>query len=303
MKKITLVLCVIISSHLFTQEIKNYTLKTKATTFEINVLSSDILIEGYNGNEIVVKETIEVPENTGEHKVIFIESDSRNLSSFNSTPEKSSRNKEKEERRKGLKPIKKEANLNNQTTLEERGAKAILSNISFNENDFHRIMFTDFKKSQFEIKVPNTMKIIVRKGENISPFMLGKDTQFKVKNFKGEIELASLNQDVILENISNSTLVNTMLGNIEATFNNLNKDAVISLISTAGFVDISIPSKEKITFDLESMAGEILTNLDLKTQNEKNTPFLKQKYKAHYNGGGKMIQLKTTAGDIYIRKE
>ncbi|APD06897.1 hypothetical protein UJ101_01378 [Flavobacteriaceae bacterium UJ101] len=308
MKTILVTLCAVISASVFTQEIKNHKLKTKASTFEINVLSSDVLIKGYNGDEIIVKETIEVSDDVGNHKVFFIETDDHNISedfdiSFDSKSKESSKTKEKEERRKGLKPIKKEMNSDSQTTLKEKDDKVILTNFSSNGGDLHRIMLTDFNKSKFEIKVPNKMKIVVKKGKGISPFMLGKDTQFKIENFKGEIEIASLNQDVVLENVSNSALVNTMLGDIEATFNDLDQDAVISLISTAGFVDISVPSKENITFDLESMTGEILTNLDLKAKGEKNTSAFRQKYKANYNGGGKVIHLKSTAGDIYIRKE
>ncbi len=301
-KKMKRILITTISTILVTtvwsQEVKDYKITPKAEVFEVNVVSSDVIIEGYDGKQIIVKETIMTNGNTKKEEVFLIKMNEDDIT-FNSNSEKFS--KEKEERKKGLKPIEKEVTFNNATTLEEKEDKVILRNFDLNQDEFHRMMMIDFKKSKFEIKVPNSMKIIVKKSKSISPFMLGKDTQFKVKNFKGEIELASLNQDIILENISNSTLVNTMLGDIEATFNELNKGAVISLITTAGFVDVSVPQKEKITFDLESMTGEILTNLDLKAKNEGRS--MNQKYKAYYNGGGKVIQLKTTAGDIYIRKE
>lgn len=298
MKKIFItIVCTILTTTAWSQEVKNYKITPKSDVFEINVISSDVSIEGYDGKQIIVEETIINDENKEimvtkmDHKVIF----------NSSQPIKESNSKAKKERRKGLKPIEKEVEFDNTTSLEEKDGKVILNNIDLHQDDFHRIMMMDLNKSKFEIKVPNSMKIIVKKSKAISPFMLGKDTEFRVKNFKGEIELASLNQDVILENISNSTLVNTMLGDIEATFTKLNQDAVVSLITTAGFVDVSIPQKEKITFDLESMTGEILTNLDLKAKSERKT--MNQKYKANYNGGGKVIQLKTTAGDIYIRKE
>ncbi|MFV0530863.1 MAG: DUF4097 family beta strand repeat-containing protein [Flavobacteriales bacterium] len=299
MKTLFITLCTVIFVNIPAQEIKNYTLRTKANVFEVNVLSSNILIEGYDGNEIQVKEIVENTDTKNQGFYLDTKDHKDSILLFYNS--KSS--KEKEKRRKGLKPLKKDSDFNNQTILKEEGKKAVLTNTSSNEKNFYQTMFIDLKKSRFEIKVPNTMKIVVKKNKNVSPFILGKDTLFKIKNFKGEIELTSLNQDIILENISNSTLVNTLLGDIEARFNRLKKDAVVSLISTNGFVDVSIPSKENITFDLESLSGEILTNLDLTAKDEQNIKMMPQKYKADYNGGGKIIQLKTTAGDIYIRRE
>jgi hypothetical protein len=78
-------------------------------------------------------------------------------------------------------------------------------------------------------------------------------------------------------------------------------------------VDISVPSSAKADFHLSSAWGNMFTDLDLDVEyetvsgTEENQEEKREKYAhrldAKYNGGGVDFNIKSTHGDIYLRKK
>ena len=125
-----------------------------------------------------------------------------------------------------------------------------------------------------------------------------------IRNTTGEVEVSARFNSVILENVSGPMAINTVHGDIDATFNAIDQSNSISLTSIHGHVDVTIPTQAKANFHLASEWGEMYTDLDLTYDNPGEMKSLsKKKIDAKYNGGGVDFSIKSNHSDIYLRKK
>lgn len=127
----------------------------------------------------------------------------------------------------------------------------------------------------------------------------------RIYGFKGEIEAnARLNGGIKIEDVSGPVTANSLNGGIDVSFSKVNQDSPITIYSTNGALDISLPEDTPANLAMGSTNGEIYTNFDLKipTKNELKSISV-HKVKQTINGGGVHLQLKTTNGNIYLRKD
>lgn len=127
----------------------------------------------------------------------------------------------------------------------------------------------------------------------------------KVAGFKGEIEAAArLNGSIKIEDVSGPLTANTLNGTIEVIFDKVNQSSPITVFSTNGALDIGLPEKTPANVSLGTINGEIYTNFDLKVPDKNGLRAVATKrVKGAINSGGVSIQLKTTNGNIYLRKK
>lgn len=127
----------------------------------------------------------------------------------------------------------------------------------------------------------------------------------EIQGFKGEVEAtAKLNGGITINSISGPLTANTLNGGIDVIFSNVAQDSPITVYSTNGALDISLPEKTPADVSLATINGDIYTNFDLRLPDKDGLRAIaSKKVRGSINNGGVNIQLKTTNGNIYLRKK
>jgi hypothetical protein len=150
------------------------------------------------------------------------------------------------------------------------------------------------------------VKILVPKGVSVSfshssPY--GDDV--KLKNIESEIEVSTLHNGVIMENVTGPMTIKTVHGEIEGTFG-ANLKSPISLLSVHGLIDITIPTAMKANVNLATTYGEMFVDPAIKIEFDEKSEFVKygaNKINGKINGGGIDLTLSSTHNNIYLRKK
>jgi len=127
----------------------------------------------------------------------------------------------------------------------------------------------------------------------------------KISDFKGEVEAnAQLNGSIKINEISGPLTANALNGSIEVTFSKVHQGSPITIYTTNGPVDISLPADTPASLTLGSTNGDIYTNFDLTAPDKKGLKSLSSKrIGGSINKGGVNIKLRSTNGNIYLRKK
>lgn len=156
-----------------------------------------------------------------------------------------------------------------------------------------------------EIKVPREFNL---KLSSIN------DGSIVVENVAGEMEISNVNDDITLNLVSGSAVVDTVNGEIKATFNRVTTGSLMAFTSFNGDVDISLPNDIKADFKMRTMRGEIYTGFDIefdtsapvvqKESSEKSYRVKIEKWvSGSANGGGTEITLNSHQGDLILRSQ
>ena len=136
-----------------------------------------------------------------------------------------------------------------------------------------------------------------------------------VENVSGDIEVSGANCPISLRNVSGSTVVHTVNGDIEAIFSRVAADKPLSFSNMNGDIDIILPADVKTSVKMKSQQGNIYSDFDLalktapaKVEGAEKTE--KGQFRISFdkgiygtiNGGGQELTLTTFNGDIFIRK-
>ncbi|WP_343487124.1 DUF4097 family beta strand repeat-containing protein [Allomuricauda sp. d1] len=126
-----------------------------------------------------------------------------------------------------------------------------------------------------------------------------------IDGFSGEIEAnANLNGGLTLVNISGPLTAYSLNENVEVEFQSINKDAPIYINTTNGAIDVTIPESTSADIYMSSWNGDIYSNFDLKRPDKDGMKSISSKnIRGSINNGGVDIKLKTTNGNIYLRKQ
>lgn len=127
----------------------------------------------------------------------------------------------------------------------------------------------------------------------------------EIIGFLGEIEAsARLNGSVSVEDVSGPLTANTLNGTIDVVFSKVSQSSPITVYSTNGAIDITVPTNTPASISLGSTNGEIYTNFELSIPEKGGLRSISSKrVKGVINNGGVKIELKTTNGNIYLRKK
>ncbi|AWX44764.1 hypothetical protein HME9304_01767 [Flagellimonas maritima] len=147
-------------------------------------------------------------------------------------------------------------------------------------------------------------KIYLPKNQNISV----KSTwhgDIEIDGFSGEIEAdAELNGSVDILNINGPLTANALNGDVTVTFGKVKQDSPISIYTTNGAVDVTMPSNTPSDLAMNTTNGDIYTDFELKREEKNGLKSVSgRKVKATINNGGVNISLKSTNGNIYLRKK
>lgn len=155
------------------------------------------------------------------------------------------------------------------------------------------------------IKVPMT--------EGHFKFGTVNDGNVGASNLTGDLEVSNVNGAIKLTNISGSVVANTVNGNVIVTFKSIDPKAAMAYSTLNGNVDVTFPASLKANVKLKSDRGDVFTDFDVATDMHK-PEVSKSDGKGMYslkiedwvygkiNGGGPQLLMKTTFGNLYIRK-
>jgi DUF4097 and DUF4098 domain-containing protein YvlB len=143
-----------------------------------------------------------------------------------------------------------------------------------------------------------------------------------VDNFKGELDVSMMYHNVNMSNVYGPVAVNTVYGGIEATYSSGPPAQDLHLHSTYGTVDVTLPKNVKADLRLSTSYGDMYTDFDIDVKANMKEAFKEDEHdheegRGHddckggsnssgltgsLNGGGKLISLRATYKDIYLRK-
>ena len=149
------------------------------------------------------------------------------------------------------------------------------------------------------------IKVLVPKGVIVS---FKHESQYggeaKFKNLANEIEVSTVYNGIVLENVTGPLTIKTTYGHVEAVFSNEIKDPV-SIVSIYGYIDATLPQSTKANLKLSTAYGEIFVapefNIELSAKNGMKS--YSDKISGTMNGGGINIDLNCNYGKIYLRKK
>lgn len=125
-----------------------------------------------------------------------------------------------------------------------------------------------------------------------------------VEGFSGEVEAnANLNGGLKLVNLSGALTAYSLNSGIQVEFDEINQDSPIDIRTTNGEIDVTLPESTPADLELSSWNGDIYTNFDLKRPDKDGLKSISgKKVNGAINSGGVGIKLKSTNGNIYLRK-
>jgi hypothetical protein len=127
----------------------------------------------------------------------------------------------------------------------------------------------------------------------------------RISNLESELEVSANYNSVELNNVKGPMSVNTVYGQIDATFDQVSQSNAISLHSVYGNVDVSVPASAKASFTLKTSYGKIFSDLDLVMKSESNgmRSLSNSNITGSLNGGGVDFSIKATYKNVYLRKK
>ncbi|MEM7484338.1 MAG: DUF4097 family beta strand repeat-containing protein [Bacteroidota bacterium] len=147
-------------------------------------------------------------------------------------------------------------------------------------------------------------EIYLPKNQNISV----KSTwhgDIEIEGFSGEIEAdAELNGSIEILDTNGPVTANALNGEVTVEFGKVKQDSPISIYTTNGEVDVALPTNTPSDLVMSTTNGDIYTDFELKREEKNGLKSMSgRKVKATINNGGVNISLKSTNGNIYLRKK
>ena len=157
-----------------------------------------------------------------------------------------------------------------------------------------------FESIDLKLKIPEHLflEIALLKGGNIYS-----------ESFKNGVEINSLNGSVKLDRISKYAFVNAANGEIDASFDKIDNNYPISLVTMNGGIKVVLPDNAKRDLRLISRKNGYVESdftldsdkkiINLNSKNYSNQPIINS---ARINGGGSLLFLSTENGPISIKR-
>lgn len=163
--------------------------------------------------------------------------------------------------------------------------------------DGNTLIVKNLRKSEgAEIFLPKTQNVSVKSTWN---------GDIDIEGFSGEVEAnAQLNGSIEITDVNGPVTANALNGEIEVEFGTVKQGSPISIYTTNGEVDITLPENTPADLTLSTVNGDIYTNFEIKREEKEGLKSISgRKVKASINNGGVDISLKSTNGNIYLRKQ
>ncbi|WP_298900506.1 DUF4097 family beta strand repeat-containing protein [uncultured Psychroserpens sp.] len=196
-------------------------------------------------------------------------------------------NEKENDRAKGLKPVYAGGTDNTGfgMSIEQEGNVLRIKDLK-----------TWMQRSGLQIYLPKTMDIHLDCGN------MGRAV---IKGFSSEIEVNTNIGNIDLIDVTGPITAHTNTGTIDVDFASVNQSSPITLSSSTGVVDVSLPANTKADLELRSTMGSVYTDFDLQKPSEDDMKVVgaNRKIESKLNNGGVKIVLRSSTGNVYLRKK
>jgi hypothetical protein len=154
------------------------------------------------------------------------------------------------------------------------------------------------------LKQDGTYRVLVPDNMNIQILYHSPHSgNLTLRNIAGEIEINGGYPGVRLEDVTGPAVINTTGGEIEARFTKVNQKSPISISSTGGDVDVTLPGDTPANVRLNTVGGEIYSDMKLEMEKKDGLERFggREAVNGKLNGGGVQIDLRSVGGTIYLR--
>jgi hypothetical protein len=197
------------------------------------------------------------------------------------------RSKDKEEKRKGL-------------TAVYPGGKDDTNGVGFSLSTEGTTLFVSDLKSHFQrnglnIKLPKSMNISVDSGNLGSIYLEG---------FTGEVEAESNVGRIEMKNVTGPITANTSVGKVDIDFDVVSQKSPITITTSVSEIDGALPANTKANLEIKTQ-GTVYTNFDFEIPKKKGLQNVsgRKNIVSKLNNGGVKIYIKSSMGNIYLRKK
>jgi hypothetical protein len=173
------------------------------------------------------------------------------------------------------------------------------TNVGFNVvQEGNNLIVTNLRKNESaEVYLPKNQKIAVTSTWN---------GDIAIDGFNGEIEATcELNGGIMINDVSGPLTANTLNGEIDVIFDGISQSSPTTLNTTNGAIDVTLDANTSADISMSSWNGDMFSNFDIKSDSDKDgmKKVSSRKTSGTINGGGVSITLKSTNGNIYLRKK
>ena len=325
MKQIQKITILLVAFTVFGMSAQEKKIKFSKGTLKI-CSSKNFQIEGYDGNEVIIKNLHEKRDN-GTFLVSGRNAKGYTFSSTSSSPSSvgyakaatingSKRNdtikgsriifyNNNSDRKKGLKKLGKKSenrDLGIYFTIEQNGDELL-----FKDEENSRFIMSS--NESYSIKIPNTIKLNWKTNNCKNPdsnrrYRFFSSKESSLSNFDGEVEIASTLNNTKLKDVTGPVVINTIGGNVTIEFDKKYPKSLYSIYSNNGFIDVQIPKQSSLMVDV--IGKSIYSDVDFKVLEEKEVEDVWQKttsMKLKLGSGKVKMKLNGGFGEVFLRKK
>ncbi|TVZ55948.1 hypothetical protein OD91_1222 [Lutibacter sp. Hel_I_33_5] len=193
----------------------------------------------------------------------------------------------KEDKRKGLTAI-------------YPGGKDNTNGYGFSINKEGNILYVSDLKSMHQRR---GLKITLPKNMNIS-VDAGNLGSIEMTGFTGEIEASANVGKIQMKNVTGPITVDANVGKVDIDFDKVSQSSPITISTSVSEIDVAIPANTKANLELKTQ-GTVYTNFDFDMPKKKGLQNVsgRKSIISKLNNGGVKIYIKSSMGNIYLRKK
>ena len=150
--------------------------------------------------------------------------------------------------------------------------------------------------SGVKVMIPRDVKLVVKYNNSY------QSEQINLINIQSETEVAVRYNPIKIHNVTGAATINSMYGNIDATFK-ADLKSPVSLVSSYGNVNVTVPTTAQIDLNLKTSWGKIYVAEKIvgNVQKDNESKDAREQLKGKLNGGGTKLILSSGWGKIYLR--
>ena len=152
-----------------------------------------------------------------------------------------------------------------------------------------------FQRHGLYIKLPKNINMSIDSGNLGSIYIEG---------FTGEVEAESNVGRIEMKNVTGPITASTSVGKIDIDFDKVSQSSPITISSSVSEIDIAIPANTKANLEIKTQ-GTVYTNFDFDVPEKKGMANVsgRKSIISKLNNGGVKIYIKSSMGNIYLRKK
>ncbi len=195
--------------------------------------------------------------------------------------------KAKEDKRKGLTAI-------------YPGGKDNTNGFGFSIKKEGSILYVTDLKSMHQ---RHGLKITLPKNMNMS-VDAGNLGSIEMEGFTGEVEASANVGKIQMKNVTGPITVNANVGKVDIDFSKVSQKSPITIRTSVSEIDVALPGNTKADLELRTQ-GTVYTNFDFEIPTKKGMPNVsgRKSIVSKLNNGGVKIYIKSSMGNIYLRKK